>query len=54
MTLKKIDAFPNTSKQISDSASIMSDGIMKVLSVLGSYIYSDIFQNCTPTQKQSL
>lgn len=31
MSLKKIDVFPNTSKKISDSAKIMTDGIMKVL-----------------------
>lgn len=31
MTLKKIAIFPNTIMQISDSASIMTDGIMKVL-----------------------
>lgn len=31
ITLKKIDVFPNTSMQISDTASIMTDGIMEVL-----------------------
>lgn len=52
MSLKKIDVFPNTSMQISDSARIMME--LWKFSALGSYIYSDFFQSSTPTWKQSL